>query len=160
MTYFNLQKCLKPHFIDAFPNYLSIIINNLNNSIQEWICLGEEMMEAFIRISRGDTNINRHKFSISRLSYMLQRFFKKSKEPKKENHNYEEIDNSVFKKTEVIDKAKIKEILSNIKSSTKLEQIQAFALELNISIVSGATKDGKPKNKTKNELYESIIQYF
>jgi hypothetical protein len=85
-----------------------------------------------------------------------QEEIKESKEQKKENYNDEEIDNSVFKKTEVIDKAKIKEILSNIKSSTKLEQIQAFALELNISIVSGATKDGKPKNKTKNELIDEI----
>lgn len=65
-------------------------------------------------------------------------------------------DSSVFKKTEIIDKNKISQIISNIKSTTKLEQIQAFALELGISIISGSTKDGKPKNKTKNEIIEEI----
>lgn len=65
-------------------------------------------------------------------------------------------DSSVFKKTEIIDKNKISKIISNIKSTTKLEQIQAFALELGLSIISGSTKDGKPKNKTKNEIIEEI----
>ena len=64
--------------------------------------------------------------------------------------------NSVFKKTEQIDKEKISQIISNIKSTTKLEQIQGFALELGLSIISGSTKDGKPKNKTKNELIDEI----
>jgi hypothetical protein len=63
---------------------------------------------------------------------------------------------SVFKKTEQIDKAKVSQIISNIKTTTKLEQIQAYALELGLSIASGATKDGKPKNKTKNELIDEI----
>jgi hypothetical protein len=71
----------------------------------------------------------------------------------KENDNF---DSSVFKKTEVIDKNKVIKIISNIKTTTKLEQIQAFALELGLSIVSGSTKDGKPKNKTKNEIIEEI----
>lgn len=70
----------------------------------------------------------------------------------KDNNNAD----SVFKKTEIIDIKKIKEILSNIKTSTKLEQIQSYAIELNIPIVSGSTKDGKPKNKTKNELIDEI----
>jgi hypothetical protein len=63
---------------------------------------------------------------------------------------------SVFKKTEQISKATISRIISNIKSTTKLEQIQAFALELGLSVVCGSTKDGKPKNKTKNELIDEI----
>jgi hypothetical protein len=66
------------------------------------------------------------------------------------------VDESVFKKTEIIDKNKISQIISNIKSTTKLEQIQSFALELGLSIVSGSTKDGKPKNKTKNEIVDEI----
>ena len=65
-------------------------------------------------------------------------------------------DSSVFKKTEIIDKNKISQIISNIKSTTKLEQIQTFALELGLNIVSGSTKDGKPKNKTKNEIIDEI----
>lgn len=63
---------------------------------------------------------------------------------------------SVFKKTEQINKATISRIISNIKSTTKLEQIQSFALELGISVVCGSTKDGKPKNKTKTELIDEI----
>lgn len=68
----------------------------------------------------------------------------------------ENITDSVFKKTEIIDKKKIREIISNIKATTKLDQIQAYALELGLLISSGSTKDGKPKNKTKNELIDDI----
>jgi len=66
------------------------------------------------------------------------------------------LESSVFKKTEIVDKTKISQIMSNIKSTTKLEQIQTFALELGLSIVAGSTKDGKPKNKTKNEIIDEI----
>jgi hypothetical protein len=68
----------------------------------------------------------------------------------------ENITESVFKKTEIIDKTKVKNIVLNIKSTTKLEQIQAYALELGLLISNGSTKDGKPKNKTKNELIDDI----
>ena len=67
-----------------------------------------------------------------------------------------DVSESVFKKTEIVDKAKVKNIISNIKGTTKLEQIQAYALELGLLIVCGSTKDGKPKNKTKNELIDDI----
>jgi hypothetical protein len=67
-----------------------------------------------------------------------------------------DISESVFKKTEVIDISKVKHILSCIKTTTKLEQIQAYALEVGLLISSGSTKDGKPKNKTKNELIDDI----
>lgn len=66
------------------------------------------------------------------------------------------LESSVFKKTEIIDKTKISHVMSNIKSTTKLEQIQTFAIELGLSIVAGSTKDGKPKNKTKNEIIDEI----
>lgn len=69
------------------------------------------------------------------------------------------VTDSVFKKTEVIDVHKVKDILANIKSTTKLEQIQAYAIELGLLISSGSTKDGKPKNKTKNELIEDIKNF-
>lgn len=70
----------------------------------------------------------------------------------------EQKDESVFKKTDKITKEQVSSILANIKQSTKLEQIQAYAIELNICIVSGSTKDGKPKNKTRAELIEEIKQ--
>ena len=36
LTYFNLQKYLKPHFIETIPKELSTAINELDNEIQEW----------------------------------------------------------------------------------------------------------------------------
>ncbi len=80
----------------------------------------------------------------------------KTTKSKKEVKPKEEIEDSIFKKTEIVDNEKIQKILSSIKPSIKLEQLQTYALELNLSIVSGSTKDGKPKNKTKNELIEEI----
>lgn len=75
---------------------------------------------------------------------------------KNKNENNTGLTDSVFKKTEKVDKEKISQIISNIKSTTKLEQIQAFALELGLSVISGSTREGKPKNKTKNELVDEI----
>ena len=36
LNYFNLQKYLKPHFIETIPKELSTAINELDNEIQEW----------------------------------------------------------------------------------------------------------------------------
>jgi hypothetical protein len=66
------------------------------------------------------------------------------------------ISETVFKKTEILDKKKVSEILSNIKTTTKLDKIQSYAIELGLTIVGGSTKEGKPKNKTKSELIEEI----
>ncbi|AYV79983.1 MAG: hypothetical protein Gaeavirus4_6 [Gaeavirus sp.] len=63
---------------------------------------------------------------------------------------------SVFKKTEIISKERITEIISSIKPTTRLEQIQQYALELQLTIVAGSTKTGKPKNKTRSELIAEI----
>ena len=82
-----------------------------------------------------------------------------SMEQNVETHNKKDVTtDNVFKKTEIIDVAKIRAIISNIKTNTKLEQIQSFALELGLTISCGSTKDGKPKNKTKNELIDEIKQ--
>ena len=72
-------------------------------------------------------------------------------------------DSSVFVKTEKIEKNNIKdieEISLTIKSSMNLEQIQSYALKLNINIFEGSTKSGKPKNKTKSDLIEQIKQFI
>jgi len=65
-------------------------------------------------------------------------------------------DSSVFNKTEKISKKDIDDINNNLKSTSSLEQIQSYALKLGINIFSGATKTGKPKNKTKSELVTEI----
>jgi hypothetical protein len=69
-------------------------------------------------------------------------------------------DDSVFNKTEIIDKNNILKIYQSFKTTSKLEEIQNLALKIDIKIFSGATKDGKPKNKTKSELLEEIKNYL
>jgi hypothetical protein len=63
---------------------------------------------------------------------------------------------SIFNKTEILDLVELKKRIENIKLTTKLEEIQEIAIKMNISIVGGSTKEGKPKNKTKIELLKDI----
>ena len=72
------------------------------------------------------------------------------------NKNTELEDESVFIKTETISKKEIDEINKNLKISLTLAELQNYAIKLGINIISGSTKTGKPKNKTKNELFEEI----
>ena len=63
---------------------------------------------------------------------------------------------SIFNKTELLDIVELKKRIENIKSTTKLEEIQEIAIKMGINIVGGSTKEGKPKNKTKIELLKEI----
>ncbi len=72
------------------------------------------------------------------------------------NTNINTNNDSIFKKTEIVDKDKISNIISLIKPTTKLETIQGYAIELGIGITNGSTKDGKPKNKIKTDLINDI----
>lgn len=72
------------------------------------------------------------------------------------NNTLNQQDSSVFNKTEKISKKDIDDINNNLKSTSSLDQIQSYALKLGINIFSGATKTGKPKNKTKSELVTEI----
>jgi hypothetical protein len=65
-------------------------------------------------------------------------------------------DESIFKKTVMLTKTRLDQIISSIKCTTKLEKIQEYALELGLEIVHGSNKFGKPKNKTKTELIGEI----
>ena len=65
-------------------------------------------------------------------------------------------DTSIFVKTEKISKKDIDNILNNLKPTLTLEQLQSYAIKLDISVFEGSTKSGKPKNKTKSELIEKI----
>ncbi len=68
---------------------------------------------------------------------------------------------SVFNPTEKkISSKDIKKIKENLKTTSTLGELQEYALKLSIQIVEGSTKTGKPKNKTKQELYDSIKQFI
>jgi len=86
------------------------------------------------------------------LEINLNKKDKKDKEVKQDKNN----DDSTFKKTEILSKNKIEELIKSIKTTTTLSQIQEIALKLGIMTVSGSTKTGKPKNKTRAELIDEI----
>jgi hypothetical protein len=44
--------------------------------------------------------------------------------------------------------------------ASKLEEIQTIAIKLSIPIVSGSTKEGKPKNRVKNDIVNDINKLF
>jgi len=64
--------------------------------------------------------------------------------------------NSTFIKTEKLTKKDITEIKENLKSTILVNELQKIALKLSINIFSGSTKTGKPKSKTKKELFDEI----
>ena len=70
------------------------------------------------------------------------------------------VEDSVFKQTEKITKNDIIQIKNSLKPSLTLIDLQATALKLSINIVEGSTKTGKPKNKTKSDLFEEIEKYI
>lgn len=71
------------------------------------------------------------------------------------NNKIEE-ETSVFKKTEIINKNDVDEIKNNLKLSLLIADLQKYAIKLKINIANGSNKNGKPKLKTKKELYDEI----
>ncbi len=69
-------------------------------------------------------------------------------------------DDSVFKKTEKINKKDLDLIKETVKITSSLGDLQKIALKLSIGIIQGATKSGKPKRKTKQELYDEIQEFI
>ena len=65
----------------------------------------------------------------------------------------------IFEKTDIMTENELNNIKKSIKSTSTLTDLQQIAIKLNISIVKGSTKQGIPKNKTKNELLEEINIY-
>jgi hypothetical protein len=63
----------------------------------------------------------------------------------------------VFTKTEVIDYVELKKMLNK---ANKLEEIQTIAIKLGVPIVSGSTKEGKPKNRVKSDIVNDINKLF
>jgi hypothetical protein len=63
----------------------------------------------------------------------------------------------VFNKTETINYVELKKMFSK---ASKLEEIQTIAIKLGIPIVSGSTKEGKPKNRVKNDIVNDINKLF
>ena len=63
----------------------------------------------------------------------------------------------VFNKTETVNYVELKKMFSK---ASKLEEIQTIAIKLGIPIVSGSTKEGKPKNRVKNDIVNDINKLF
>lgn len=62
---------------------------------------------------------------------------------------------------EMVDyKKMITEFLKTIKPTTKLEKFQEYAEKVGIKLYNGITKDGKPKNRTKQELQGELEKYI
>jgi hypothetical protein len=71
----------------------------------------------------------------------------------KDNDDTEE----VFIKTEAVNYIELKKMLNK---ANKLEEIQAIAIKVGVPIVSGSTKEGKPKNRVKNDIVNDINKLF
>lgn len=81
---------------------------------------------------------------------------KKSKKKSK----VEEVDDSVFKKTEILTKKEIEDIKNNIDKNLGLTELQNIASKLSINIAKVSEKTGKPKAKTKQELIDEIKDFI
>ena len=64
-------------------------------------------------------------------------------------------DTNIVKSNESLDSKK-KELYKNAKITLSVKQLQDIATELNIPLVSGTLKNGNPKYRTKQELFEDI----
>jgi len=63
----------------------------------------------------------------------------------------------VFNKTETVNYIELKKMFTK---ASKLEEIQAIAIKLGVPIVSGSTKEGRPKNRVKNDIINDINKLF
>ncbi len=84
----------------------------------------------------------------------------KEDDKNKDNKNKVVEEDSVFKKTEVISKKELNILKETVKPNMGLDDLQKIALKLSIVIIQGSTKSGKPKRKTKQELYDEIQEYI
>ena len=111
-------------------------------------------------MSEADNIVNKKKVTISSDS---KKKIKNDKNifvvtTKKENNNTEE--DSVFAKTEVISLSDVMKIKKSLNNKMLLQEIQKIALKFQIPITEGSTKNGKPKNRTKDDLYKDIELYI
>lgn len=81
---------------------------------------------------------------------------KLNQEEKDINKSKKESEDSVFKKTEKLNKKEIDEIKNSIDKNLTLGELQEFAIKLSINIAKVSEKTGKPKAKTKQELIDKI----
>jgi len=65
----------------------------------------------------------------------------------------------IFNKTCSLTKDDKLQLISLIKKSHSLEKIQEIAIKLDIPIISGIQKNGKPKNRKKDSIYNDIKDY-
>jgi len=65
----------------------------------------------------------------------------------------------IFNKTCNLTKDDKLKLISSIKKTHSLEKIQEIAIKLDIPIISGIHKNGKPKNRKKDDIYNDIKDY-
>jgi hypothetical protein len=63
----------------------------------------------------------------------------------------------VFNKSEAVNYIELKKMFTK---ASKLEEIRTIAIKLGVPIVSGSTKEGKPKNRVKNDIVNDINKLF
>jgi hypothetical protein len=63
----------------------------------------------------------------------------------------------IFNKTETVNYIELKKMFTK---ASKLEEIQTIAIKLGVPIVYGSTKEGKPKNRVKNDIVNDINKLF
>jgi hypothetical protein len=83
---------------------------------------------------------------------VLSKFSKDIFIPHKNTSN---TDNNVIKSTNSIENKK-KELIKNTKITLSIKQLQDIATELNVPLTFGNLKNGNPKYRTKQELFEDI----
>jgi len=98
------------------------------------------------------TSDSKKKSKKSKDIFILKDLKDEEKEKEKEKNN----EDSIFKKTEILTKSKVEELVKTIKNTTTLSTLQEIAIKLNIIIVAGSNKNGTPKNKTRSELINDI----
>ena len=76
-----------------------------------------------------------------------------------EDDTQENNETEIFNKTCNLTNDDKLQLISSIKKTHSLEKIQEIAIKLDIPIISGMHKNGKPKNRKKDDIYNNIKDY-
>ena len=139
-------------------NYALYISEAIDNNSKKQINLSDSKKQINLSDSKKKSKKSKNIFVSNHIQNNDDINLDEEKQNENENEN-NKVESSTFVKTEKIKQKDIDEILTNIKPSLNLEQIQIFAIKLGISIFEGSTKTGKPKNIIKLELVKKIKEF-